>query len=260
MAASTSFPGSPQSTSTGATPAAQGGPRGKSRLPDPASLPHGEVVPILDFGGQTAQLIARRVREAGVYSLMVSPDVTAAELATLKPRGIILSGGPSSVYEAGAPRCDPAILDMGVPVLGICYGMQLACQIMGATIARADHREFGRAQVNIQSKGELFHAMPDRAQVWMSHGDQVQAPGAAGAGAGGPKFEVLASTETCPLAAVRPVDSSARFRRAVPPRVTHTPHGSTCATSTRCAGAGTWRMADFLDAATSASARSAGGG
>ncbi|MBX3406158.1 MAG: glutamine-hydrolyzing GMP synthase [Phycisphaeraceae bacterium] len=254
MAASTSTPGSP-STSTGAAPAARSGPHSGSRLPDPASLPHGEVVPILDFGSQTAQLIARRVREAGVYSLLVSPEVTAAELATLKPRGIILSGGPSSVYEAGAPRCDPAILDMGVPVLGICYGMQLACQIMGATIARADHREFGRAQVHIQGRHELFHAMPDRAQVWMSHGDQVQPPPpAAASSAAGPRFEVLASTDTCPLAAVRLVDSKRTFFGVqFHPEVTHTPHGFDMLRNFLyevCKCAGTWRMADFLDAAT----------
>jgi GMP synthase (glutamine-hydrolysing) len=235
------------------TPAAPtgAGVRVGSRLPDPASLPHGEIVPILDFGSQTAQLIARRVREAGVFSLLVSPEVTAAELATLKPKAIILSGGPSSVYEAGAPRCDPAILDMGVPVLGICYGMQLACQLMGAKIAKADHREFGRAQVNVKAKGELFHALPDRTQVWMSHGDQVQA---APAGATGPAFEVLASTDTCPLAAVRLIDSNRKFYGVqFHPEVTHTPHGFDLLRNFLyeiCKCAGTWRMADFLDTAT----------
>jgi len=250
------------STGTSNTPAAGTGSKGGSRLPDLASLPHGEIVPILDFGSQTAQLIARRVREAGVFSLLVSPEVTAAELATLKPKAIILSGGPSSVYEAGAPRCDPAILDMGVPVLGICYGMQLACQIMGATIARADHREFGRAQVSVKTKGELFHALPERTQVWMSHGDQVQAAPlspavATGAGSSGPKFEVLASTETCPLAAVRLIDDKAGGRRfygvQFHPEVTHTPHGFDMLRNFLyevCKCTGTWRMADFLETAT----------
>jgi GMP synthase (glutamine-hydrolysing) len=250
MAASISSPGSTASTPTGAPHAAKAG-RAGSRLPDPASLPHGEVVPILDFGSQTAQLIARRVREAGVYSLLVSPDVTAAELAALRPRGVILSGGPSSVYEAGAPRCDPAILDMGVPVLGICYGMQLACQIMGATIARADHREFGRAHVSLKSRAELFNALPERTQVWMSHGDQVQPAAPAG---GGPKFDVLASTDTCPLAAVKLVDPKRTFYGVqFHPEVTHTPHGFDMLRNFLyevCRCAGTWRMADFLDTAT----------
>ena len=87
-----------------------------------------EVIPILDFGSQYAQLIARRVREKGVYSELVRPDIPAAELKKLNPKGIILSGGPSSVYEPNAPRCDPKIFDLGVPILGICYGMQLACR------------------------------------------------------------------------------------------------------------------------------------
>jgi len=234
------------------TPRAGGG-----RLPDLSKLPHGEIVPILDFGSQTAQLIARRVREAGVFSLLVSPDVTAAELARLKPKGIILSGGPASVYETGAPRCDPAILDMGVPVLGICYGMQLACQIMGATIVRADHREFGRASVHVKAHAELFNTLPDRTQVWMSHGDQVQAGGE------GPQFEVLASTDTCALAAVRLVDDAPGSANAAPgrrfygvqfhPEVTHTPHGFDILRNFLydvCRCAGTWRMADFLQTET----------
>ena len=104
-----------------------------------------EVVPILDFGSQTAQLIARRAREAGVYAVLVHPSISADELRAMQPRGIILSGGPSSVDDEGAPSCDPAIFSLGVPVLGICYGMQLACKLMGARVDRAEHREFGRA-------------------------------------------------------------------------------------------------------------------
>ncbi|MFN7337808.1 MAG: glutamine-hydrolyzing GMP synthase, partial [bacterium] len=140
---------------------------------NPKTLPHDEVVPILDFGSQTAQLIARRVREAGVFSWLVSPKITAEELRAMKPKGIILSGGPSSVYEKGAPTCDPAIFDLGVPVLGICYGMQLACHLLGGKVERADHREFGRAGLSVLDSTDLFAAIPDRCTVWMSHGDQV---------------------------------------------------------------------------------------
>src|SRR6267154_5075432 len=98
---------------------------------------HDEVIPILDFGSQYAQLIARRVREKGVYSELVRPDISAADLKKLNPKGIILSGGPSSVYEAGAPKCDPRIFDLGIPVLGICYGMHLACEVLGGKVDSA---------------------------------------------------------------------------------------------------------------------------
>src|SRR5262245_8085881 len=121
-------------------------------VPTRESLPHAEVVVILDFGSQTAQLIARRVREAGAFSLLLSPATPAEKIAALKPRGIVLSGGPASVYEPGAPRCDPKIFELGVPILGICYGMQLACQIMGARVDKARSREFGRAHLNIIDK------------------------------------------------------------------------------------------------------------
>src|ERR1700710_1452482 len=110
---------------------------------------HDEVIPILDFGSQYAQLIARRVREAGVYSELVHPQTTAAELKKLNPKGLILSGGPSSVYDVGAPRCDPAIFDLGIPILGICYGMQLGTQILGGQVKPAEAREYGRAKLTV---------------------------------------------------------------------------------------------------------------
>ena len=108
---------------------------------------HDEVIPILDFGAQYAQLIARRVREKGVYSELVRPDISLEDLKKLNPKGLILSGGPSSVYEAGAPRCDPRIFELGVPVLGICYGMQVPAHNAGGKVVKADHREFGRTAV-----------------------------------------------------------------------------------------------------------------
>src|SRR6266513_1124640 len=116
-------------------------------MPPPS---HSETIPILDFGSQYAQLIARRVREKGVYSELVRPDISIADLQKMNPKGLILSGGPSSVYEADAPRCDPKIFDLGVPVLGICYGMQLACSFMGGKVGQTAHtREYGRATLTV---------------------------------------------------------------------------------------------------------------
>src|SRR6185295_7654408 len=169
------------------------------------SMPaHDEIVPILDFGGQTAQLIARRVREAGVFSLLVSPRITPEELRVMKPKGIILSGGPASVYEDGAPTCDPAIFDLGVPVLGICYGMQLAAHLLGGKITPVSRREFGRASLHVLDRGDLFAAIPDKTTVWMSHGDQVSFLDAS-------LFTPLASTPTSPNAAVKSTVKGRRF-------------------------------------------------
>ena len=201
-----------------------------------------EVVPVMDFGGQTAQLIARRVREAGVYSVLISPSIPLADLRAMNPRGIILSGGPASVYDEHAPRCDPGILDLGVPVLGICYGMQLVSQFVGGRVDASDHREFGRAQLDIKSRAGLFGAIPDRTTVWMSHGDQVTGLGHVG-------FETLASTPTCPYAAVRLRTGGRHFLGVqFHPEVTHTPHGAEILHNfvyDVCKCRGTWKMADF---------------
>src|SRR6516162_7094454 len=113
-------------------------------------MAHDEIIPILDFGAQYAQLIARRVREKGVFSELVRPDISLDELKKLNPRGLILSGGPSSVYEAGAPKCDPRIFDLGVPILGICYGMQLGAELLGGRVKPAKSREFGRTRLTVK--------------------------------------------------------------------------------------------------------------
>ncbi|MHC4946664.1 MAG: glutamine-hydrolyzing GMP synthase [Planctomycetota bacterium] len=209
----------------------------------PSAPPHGEVVLILDFGSQYAQLIARRVREAGAFSRLVAPDTPLEELRRLAPKGIILSGGPSSVSEAGAPRCDDRLFELGVPVLGICYGMQLGCQILGGDVAAAREREYGRARLTVRDRRDLFASLPDTTTVWMSHGDQVT-------GLDG-DFETLASTATCPYAAAR--------HRELPfyglqfhPEVTHTPHGVDILRNFLyeiCRCSGTWRMADFVQTA-----------
>jgi GMP synthase (glutamine-hydrolysing) len=208
--------------------------------------PHEEVVPILDFGGQTVQLIARRVREAGVFSLLMHPATPAADIAKLNPKGIILSGGPASVYDQGAPRCDPAIFKLGVPILGICYGMQLAAQMLGAKVDRAEEREFGRATLSIVDRTDLLGAIPERTTVWMSHGDQVTDLESA-------NLERLATTPTCPYAAVRSVNRKHRFYGVqFHPEVTHTPHGADMISNFLyeiCKCKGSWKMSDYANSA-----------
>ncbi len=148
---------------------------------------------VVDFGAQYAQLIARRVREASVYSEIVHHNVTAAEVAAKNPLAIILSGGPSSVYEDGSPKLDPAILELGVPVLGICYGFQTLANTLGGTVEPTGIREYGATELIVKAGGQILDGQPESQICWMSHGDQVtKAPEG---------FEVLASTDITPVAA-----------------------------------------------------------
>src|SRR5437868_7069488 len=157
--------------------------------------PDSERVLVLDFGSQYGQLIARRVREQNVFCQIVRHDLPARRIAELAPKAIILSGGPASVYERGAPRCDPELFALGIPVLGICYGMQLACQVLGGEVKPSSSREFGRAVCRVHETNGLFAGVPTETVVWMSHGDQVQTVNG--------DFVPLAATDTCPVAAVR---------------------------------------------------------
>jgi GMP synthase (glutamine-hydrolysing) len=202
-----------------------------------------EKVLILDFGAQYAQLIARRVREQHVYCEIVRHDITAERVRELAPRGIILSGGPASVYEPGAPKCDPAIFRLGVPVLGICYGLHLACEALGGKVDSAERREFGRASVRITSHDDLFGDVPNEMEVWMSHGDQVSTVSAG--------FVSLAETSTCPIAAVKH-DTLPIYGLQFHPEVTHTPLGSKVLGNflTRiCGCTGAWQLGDFAEQA-----------
>ncbi len=211
----------------------------------PAELPPeavGQVVPILDFGSQYVQLIARRVREAGVFSLLVAADTPIEQLAAMRPSGLILSGGPASVYEHAAPQCDPRLFDLGVPILGICYGMQAACHLLGASVKSAKAREYGRASLDILRPEDLLQGLPDHTTVWMSHGDQVDDLPAA-------EFERLASTPTCPFAAVKH-KVKPFYGVQFHPEVTHTPHGIDLLSNFLfriCRCEGSWRMSDFLE-------------
>ncbi|HEX7835324.1 MAG TPA: GMP synthase (glutamine-hydrolyzing), partial [Pseudolysinimonas sp.] len=129
---------------------------------------------VVDFGAQYAQLIARRVREAGVYSEIVPHTISAAELAAREPSGIVLSGGPSSVYEAGSPDLDPGILQLGIPTLGICYGFQIMAQQLGGEVAKTGGREYGSTQIHRSGPESRFlDGQPDEQTAWMSHGDSV---------------------------------------------------------------------------------------
>ena len=200
-----------------------------------------ESVLVLDFGSQYAQLIARRVREARVYSEIVPHDITPAEIEKKAPSGLILSGGPGSVYADNAPRCDEGIFHMDIPVLGICYGLQLACQAYGGEVSPATSREYGRRSLHVTEHGELFHGLGDDLTVWMSHGDQVQnVPGG---------FTSLASTDTCPNAAVR-YDAENFWGIQFHPEVTHTPDGSEILHNFLyriCGCTGTWEMTSFIE-------------
>ena len=172
---------------------------------------------VVDFGAQYAQLIARRIREAQVYSEVVPNTITVAELVDRDPAAVVLSGGPASVYAPDAPKFDPALFDAGVPVLGICYGFQLMAAALGGTVARTGDREYGRTEVTVQGSGGVLHAdLPAKHPVWMSHGDSVtEAP---------PGFVVTAGSEGAPVAAFENVDrrlAGVQYH----PEVAHSPHG-----------------------------------
>ena len=213
-----------------------------------------ETIIIVDFGSQYAQLIARRVREKKVYSVLARPDVSAAELAKLNPKGIIFTGGPASVYEDGAPKFKPELLDLGVPILGICYGMQIACQSLGAEISPAANREFGRATLEVLDQGSLLKNVPAQTSVWMSHGDQLKDIGG--------DFVSLARTPSCPFAAVRH-KTKPFFGVQFHPEVTHTPHGSEIFENFLydiCGCRGLWQMSTFVDSVVEDVARRVGPG
>ncbi|MHB8656714.1 MAG: glutamine-hydrolyzing GMP synthase [Solirubrobacteraceae bacterium] len=174
-----------------------------------------EVV-VLDYGGQYSQLIARRVRECGVFSELLPHHVGPAEVARRRPRGVILSGGPASVYAEGAPPLDPALLELGVPVLGICYGMQLLARELGGRVEGAEVGEFGRSQLTVSEHGRLLAGTPAEQTCWMSHRDTVFEPP--------PGFTALAASTASPVAALESV------RRGIygiqfHPEVVHTPFG-----------------------------------
>jgi GMP synthase (glutamine-hydrolysing) len=197
---------------------------------------------IIDFGSQFTQLIARRIREERVYCEIHPPTVSVAWVRAWAPRGIILSGGPSSVYDEGVPRAAPELLDLGIPVLGICYGMQLIAQLGGGTVIPG-RREYGRAEIRVTDTADLFHGFEagENVTVWASHGDHVdEAPAG---------FSVLASTRDLPVAGFRRDDAPV-FGVQFHPEVAHTPRGDEILSNFTfriCGCTPTWTAGSFID-------------
>ncbi|REJ77101.1 MAG: glutamine-hydrolyzing GMP synthase [Acidobacteria bacterium] len=214
-----------------------------AQTPAPAAAPQHQTVLVLDFGGQYTQLIARRVREHRVYCEIRPHDVSAAEIAAAAPIGLILSGGPQSVYDEAGPQLDPEILGLGVPVLGICYGMQLMALALGGRVEPASEREYGRTAISVDPDSVFFGGLADEQQVWMSHGDRVTAAPAG--------FAVTASTDNAPTVAIEDPERGL-FGIQFHPEVTHTPHGSEMLRNFlygRCGASGEWQMSSYVDEA-----------
>jgi GMP synthase (glutamine-hydrolysing) len=215
-------------------------------------MPDNDYVAILDFGSQYTQLIARRTREASVYCEILPPDVSPDELKKHRLKGIILSGGPASVYQRRAPTCDPRIFELGVPVLGICYGMQLGAKLLGSKVSPAGDREYGRTDITVKNGDRLFRGVPHDTQVWMSHGDRVEA---------NPRdFDVLASTRNCATAAVRH-KKRPFYGVQFHPEVHHTPFGTQILRNflyAICGCRGDWEMKSYVDNAIAEIRRTAG--
>ncbi len=196
---------------------------------------------MLDYGGQYSQLIARRVRECGVFSELLPHHVGAAEVARRRPKGLILSGGPASVYAPDAPALDPALLELGIPVLGICYGMQLLTRTLGGEVQGAEVGEFGRSQLTVKEPGRLLAGLPTEQTCWMSHRDTVFAPP--------PGFTALASSSESPVAALESVERGI-YGIQFHPEVVHTPYGQDIITrflEEICGCERTWSAASVID-------------
>src|SRR5688572_14520196 len=200
-----------------------------------------QTILVIDFGSQYTQLIARRLRELSVFSEILPPTTPAAAIASREPVGIILSGGPRSVREEGAPTIDPDLLTLGVPTLGICYGMQLMTDLLGGRVEPAASREYGHAVVNLSAEGRLFQDVPASVKAWASHGDFVAAAP--------PGFDVVATSVNAPVAAIERRDT-AMYGLLFHPEVVHTERGEQILRNFAfgvCGCTGDWTMASFVD-------------
>ncbi len=202
-----------------------------------------EMVLVMDFGGQYSQLIARRIRECGVYCEIHPYRISVERIREMNPKAIVFSGGPSSVYGEKAPHCDPAVFTLGIPVLGICYGMQLMAHLLGGNVTSAGCCEYGSTDLTIDAAGDVFAKVPTETKVWMSHGDMVQAVPAG--------FVATAHTNDTPIAAM--ADASRKlFAVQFHPEVVHTPDGTTMLRNFLfdiAACEGKWNMGSFVDIA-----------
>lgn len=194
---------------------------------------------IMDFGGQYSQLIARRVREANIFCEILPFDYSVEKIREKNPSGIIFSGGPASTYVDGAPKCDPEVFELGVPVLGICYGGQLMAEMFNGKVSRADKKEFGKTELNILSKEDLFKGIDDGILSWMSHMDFIEALPEG--------FEVIANTDSCPVAAMRNLEKNL-YAVQFHPEVEHTQSGREIINNFLyevCKVEADWNMGDF---------------
>jgi GMP synthase (glutamine-hydrolysing) len=222
------------------SPAAAVEPEVQQRIGTPAPKDVQEIV-VLDYGGQYSQLIARRVRDCGVFSELLPHHVPLEEVARRKPRGIILSGGPASVYADGAPPLDRGLLELGVPVMGICYGMQLLVHTLGGRVEQAEVGEFGRSDLRVADPGVLLKGMPREQTCWMSHRDTVYEPP--------PGFTALASSSGSPVAAVEDPQRNI-YGIQFHPEVVHTPYGEEILTrflTEVCGCEPTWSAASIVE-------------
>jgi GMP synthase (glutamine-hydrolysing) len=205
-----------------------------------------EMILVMDFGGQYSQLIARRIRECGVYCEIVPYSASVEKITKAMPKGIVFSGGPSSVYGPVAPQCDPRVFELGVPVLGICYGMQLTAHLLGGKVAHATSREYGNTRLYIDQNAGIFTEIEAETPVWMSHGDYITEPPAG--------FVITAHTNNTPVAAM--ADGTKRiYGVQFHPEVVHTPEGMKMIRNflfNICNCHGEWDMGSFVDIAVKA--------
>lgn len=205
-----------------------------------------ELVLVMDFGGQYSQLIARRIRECGVYCEIIPYNTSIEKVARMSPKGIVFSGGPSSVYGVAAPKCDPKVFELGVPILGICYGMQLTAHLLGGQVAHATSREYGNTRLYIDKSDGVFAEIAAETTVWMSHGDYITEPPAG--------FAITAHTNSTPVAAMLDPEKCI-YGVQFHPEVVHTPEGMKMIRNflfNICECHGEWNMGSYVDIAVKA--------